>query len=283
MRSDQARKRVLTRIALIVVLAVAAVPFLYPTVWMILATFKPNSEMFAIPPTLFPDQWTLDGVRDIFTLTPFLQQYWNTLYMAVVITAGSILVGALAGYAFARIKFPGASVLFMLMISSLFIPSEVTIIPIFQWVTQLGLMDNHIPLITIFIFGPTSVISVFIFRQLFLSLPLELEEAGRLDGLGRTGLFGRIAMPLAGPAIGAVAIMKFLAAFNMYFEPLILIREESALPISVALTRYTTGYGEPLYNAQLGATALSTLPVVIVFLLAQRQFIEGLSRAGLKG
>ena len=271
------------RIGLYAILLVAAVPFLYPTLWMVFSSFKPNNEMFAIPPRLLPQQWTLEGMRDVFTLTPFLQQYWNTLYMAVLITVGSIVVGALAGYAFARIKFPGASVVFLLMISSMFIPAEVAIIPIFQWVTKLGLMDNHIPLIVIFTLGPTSVISVFIFRQLFLSLPLELEEAGRLDGLGRMGLFGRIAMPLAGPAIGAVAIMKFLAAFNMYFEPLIFIRDANALPISVALTRYTSGYGEPLYNAQLGATALSTIPVLIVFLLAQRQFIEGLSRAGLKG
>lgn len=271
------------RIGLYAILLIAAVPFLYPTLWMVFSSFKPNNEMFAIPPRLLPQQWTLEGMRDVFTLTPFLQQYWNTLYMAVLITVGSIVVGALAGYAFARIKFPGASVVFLLMISSMFIPAEVAIIPIFQWVTKLGLMDNHIPLIVIFTLGPTSVISVFIFRQLFLSLPLELEEAGRLDGLGRMGLFGRIAMPLAGPAIGAVAIMKFLAAFNMYFEPLIFIRDANALPISVALTRYTSGYGEPLYNAQLGATALSTIPVLIVFLLAQRQFIEGLSRAGLKG
>lgn len=269
--------------ALYLVLGAFAIPFVYPTVWMVFSAFKPNTEIFAYPPTLLPRQWTLDGVEKIFTLTPFALQYWNSLYMAVVITAATILIGALGGYAFARIRFPGANLLFLVMISSLFIPAEVTIVPIFQWVAQLGLMDSHIPLLVIYTLGPGSVVSVFIFRQFFLSLPGELEEAGRLDGLGRGGLFWRVALPLAGPAIGAVAIMKFLGAFNMYFEPLILIRDNAALPISVALTRYDTGFGVILHNTQLGATALSTLPVLIIFFLAQRQFIEGLARAGLKG
>lgn len=275
--------RWITTALLYIVLAVFSIPFLYPTVWMVFSAFKSNAEIFAIPPTLFPKNWTLEGVEKIFTLTPFVQQYWNSLYMAIVITLGAILVGALAGYAFARIPFRGAAVAFMVLVSSMLLPAEVTIIPIFRWVTQLGLMDSHIPLMVIYIFGPSTVVCVFIFRQFFLSLPLELEEAGRLDGLGRWGLFWRIAFPLAGPAIGAVAIMKFLAAFNMYFEPLILIRETTQLPVSVALTRFDTGFGEPLYNTQLGATALSTIPILIVFFLAQRQFVEGLSRAGLKG
>jgi multiple sugar transport system permease protein len=284
--THRARRPVRTRVAkggLYVLLAVMSIPFVYPTIWMILAAFKPSNEIFATPPSLLPREWTLEGVSKIFTVVPFAQQYFNSLYIATVVTAASIIICALAGYAFARIRFPFRSGLFLLLISALMIPGEVTIIPIFRWVAQLGLMDTHWPLIIVPIFGPQCVIGVFIFRQFFLSLPDELEEAGRLDGLGRLGLFRRIAFPLSGPAVAAVGIMKFLNSFNMYFEPLIFLRSEERFTVGLGLTQYQDNYGEPLYNTQIGATALTIIPVLIVFLFAQRQFVEGLARTGIKG
>lgn len=279
----RARRGLLTRVVLYALLVVMSVPFVYPLLWMVLSAFKPANEIFANPPTLLPRVWTLDGVERIFAVAPFAQQYANSLYIATVVTAGSVVVGALAGYAFARIRFPFAGKIFIVLMAGMFIPSEVAIIPVFRWVADLGLMNTHWPLIVLPIFGPSAIVSVFIFRQFFLSLPGELEEAGRLDGLGRLGLFVRIAMPLAGPAISAVAIMKFLASFNMYFEPLIFLRSEELFTVGLGLTRFQDGHGEPLYNTQLGATALTVIPVLVVFLFAQRQFVEGLARTGLKG
>lgn len=285
MRSETSHgtRRIVSRVVLYVLLIALSIPFVYPLLWMVLSSFKPANEIFAIPPTLFPTEWTLEGVSKIFTVMPFARQYLNSLYIAAIVTVGSVLVGSLAGYAFARIRFPLSGKVFLVLMSGMFIPGEVAIIPIFRWVAELGWMNTHWPLILIPIFGPGAVVSVFIFRQFFLSLPGELEEAGRLDGLGRLGIFARVAMPLAGPAVSAVAIMKFLAAFNMYFEPLIFLRSEELFPVSLALTRYQDGYGEPIYNTQIGATALTVIPVIIVFLFAQRQFVEGLSRTGLKG
>ncbi|MFC7406923.1 carbohydrate ABC transporter permease [Georgenia alba] len=279
----RAVRPVLVKAALYVLLAIMSTPFVYPTIWMVFAAFKPVNEIFAVPPTLFPQQWTLDGVSQIFTVVPFARQYLNSLYIAVIVTAVSIVVCALAGYAFARIRFPFRSGLFLLLISALMIPGEVTIIPIFRWVAELGLMDTHWPLIVVPIFGPQCVVGVFIFRQFFLSLPDELEEAGRLDGLGRLGIFCRIALPLAGPAIAAVGIMKFLSSFNMYFEPLIFLRSQEMFTVGLGLTQYRDSYGEPMYSTQIGATALTIIPVLVVFLFAQRQFVEGLSRSGIKG
>ncbi|MBL0887577.1 carbohydrate ABC transporter permease [Myceligenerans indicum] len=277
------RRGLASKVALYGLLLVLSVPFLYPTIWMVFAAFKPVDEIFATPPRLLPTEWTLHGVERIFTVTPFAQQYVNSLYLATVIAIGSIVVGALGGYAFARIRFPGAGKVFLVLMTGMMIPGEVTIIPIFRWVAQLGLMDSHVPLIVVPIFGPGCIVSVFIFRQFFLSLPDELEEAGRLDGLGRFGLFTRIAFPLSGPAVAAVAIMKFLYAFNMYFEPLVFLRSPELFPVGLGLTQYQDNYGEPLYNTQIGATALTVIPVLIVFLFAQRQFVEGLTRSGLKG
>lgn len=277
------RRRLVSKVVLYILLVVLAMPFIYPTLWMLLSAFKPVHEIFATPPSLFPRDWTLDGVSRIFTVTPFAQQYFNSLYIAVFVTLGSIAVAALAGYAFARIRFPFASGFFLILVSGMLIPSEVTIIPIFQWVSELGLMNTHVPLIVIPILGPSTVVAVFIFRQFFLSLPLELEEAGTLDGLGRFGLFTRIALPLAGPAVGTVAIIKFIGSFNMYFEPLIFLRSPELYTISLGLVRYQDAYGEPIYNTQLGATSLTVIPILIVFLFAQRQFVEGLTQTGLKG
>lgn len=271
------------RVALFLLLAVLSVPFVYPLLWMLFASFKPASEIFSIPPTLLPRDWTLEGWARIADRPIFWRQYFNSLYISVLVTAGSVLVGSLAGYAFARIRFPFSGKIFLILMSGMFIPGEVAIIPIFRWVAELGLMNTHWPLIIIPILGPGTIVSVFIFRQFFLSLPVELEEAGRLDGLGRFGLFTRIAMPLAGPAIAAVAIMKFLFSFNMYFEPLIFLRSEGLFTVGLGLTRFQDNYGEPIYNTQIGATALTVVPILIVFLLAQRQFVEGLSQTGLKG
>ncbi|WP_062213107.1 carbohydrate ABC transporter permease [Streptomyces sp. NBRC 109706] len=274
---------VASKATLYLLLTVLSIPFVYPTVWMVLAAFKPSHEIFATPPTLLPKEWTLDGVSKIFTATPFARQYVNSLYIAVIVTAVSIVVCALAGYAFARIRFPFRNGLFLVLVSALMVPGEVTIIPIFRWVSELGWMDTHWPLIIVPIFGPQCVVGVFIFRQFFLSLPVELEEAARLDGLGRLGIFARIAFPLAGPAIAAVAIMKFLNSFNMYFEPLIFLRSEERFTVGLGLTQFQDVYGEPMYSTQIGATALTVIPILIVFLFAQRQFVEGLARTGVKG
>lgn len=270
------------KLGLYVLLAILAIPFLYPTLWMVFSAFKPASEIFAFPPTLLPQEWTLSGWPAVFTENPFAIQYLNSLYIAVIVTALTIIVGALAGYAFARIRFPFAGPLFVVLLSAMMLPSDVTIIPIFQWANALGLVDTHWPLILLPVFGSGGVLATFIFRQFFLGLPVELEEAARIDGLGRFGIFSRIALPLAGPAVATVAILAFLRSFNMYFEALIFLKTPEMFTVGLGITRYQDNYGEPLWNTQLGATTLTVIPVLIVFLFAQKQFVESLSNTGLK-
>ncbi|WP_033340171.1 carbohydrate ABC transporter permease [Catenuloplanes japonicus] len=271
------------RVVLYGLLCVMAVPFVFPTWWMITSSMKPVSEIFAWPPALFPASPSLDAYRDVFTLQPFAQQYLNSAYIAIVVTIGTMAVASLSGYAFARIRFPGANALFLVVLTGLLIPSEVTIVPLFQMFNAWGLIDTHWPLIVVPILGAPSVLATFIMRQFFLTLPVELEEAGRLDGLGRFAIFWRIALPLARPALGAVSIFTFLHSWNLYLEPIVFLSTPEKFTLPQALTQFVDAYGGPMWDVQLSAASLTAIPVLIVFVIAQRQFIEGLAHTGLKG
>jgi multiple sugar transport system permease protein len=265
------------------ILSVLCIPFVFPTWWMVTSSLKPNAEIFAFPPRLWPSEVSFQAWRDVFALQPFAQQYVNSAYIALVVTLGTLAVASLAGYAFARIRFPGQNALFLLVLTGLLIPSEVTIVPLFRMFNSLGLVDTHWPLILVPILGAPCVLATFIMRQFFLTLPGELEEAARMDGLGRPAIFRRIALPLARPALGAVAIFTFLHSWNLYLEPIVFISSQDRYTLPQALTQFTDVYQGPLWNVQLSAASMTAIPVLIVFVIAQRQFIEGLAHTGLKG
>lgn len=277
------RRRLSTKTVLYLAMCVLAIPFLFPTWWMISSSLLPLRDIFAIPPKLWPASPQWSNYHQVFTLQPFARQYFNSLYIAVIVTIGTMAVSSLAGYAFARIRFRGQNALFLLVLSGLLIPSEATIVPLFKLVERAGVINTHWPLIIIPIFGAPSVLGTFIMRQFFLTLPQELEEAGRLDGLGRFALFWRIALPLARPGLAAVAIFAFLKSWDSFLEPLVYLSSKKLYTLPLALTQYTDAYGGHLWNVQLAATTLTVIPVLIVFIVAQRHFVEGLAQAGLKG
>ncbi|KAA1395256.1 carbohydrate ABC transporter permease [Aeromicrobium ginsengisoli] len=271
------------RIALYVALIVMALPFAVPTIWMIASSFKPLSEIFASPPTIFTDSPTLAGYREAFDFQPFARQYFNSVYIAVLVTMITMFVSSLAGYAFARIKFPGQNLLFLVVLIGLLVPSEVTIVPLFQMFKNLGMINTHWPLILVTSLAAPCVLATFIMRQFFIALPGELEEAARLDGLGQVGIWWQIFLPLAKPALSAVAILTFLASWNLYLEPTVYITSPDLFTLPQALTRYTDAYGGEMWNTQLAAATMTVAPVLAVFLIAQKQFVEGLAHSGLKG
>lgn len=264
-------------------MCVLSVPFVFPTWWMVTSSLKPVSQIFAFPPTLLPETLDFRAYVQMFELQPFARQYFNSLYIAAAVTSGTMVFSSLAGYAFARIRFPGHNALFMVVLVGLLIPSEVTIVPLFQIFLKAGMVNTHWPLILVPMLGAPSVLATFIMRQFFITLPSELEDAARIDGLGRFGIFYRIALPLARPAIGAVAIFTFLHSWNLYLEPIVFLSTPGKFTLPQALTQFVDAYGGPMWNVQLAAASLTALPVLIVFVIAQRQFIEGLAHTGLKG
>lgn len=268
---------------LYLLLVVLAVPFVFPLYWMFVTAVRPLGDVFANPPSLWPTDPQWQNFVTPFTTGPFLQQFGNSVYISTVCTVGVLAVSSLAGYAFARIEFRGRDAMFVVLLAALLIPSEVTIIPLFRLLRGFGWIDSHLALIVPGVFGVPCVLGVFLMRQFFRSMPGELEQAARIDGLGRFGIFARIALPLARGPLAALAILSFLNSWNEFLEPLVLLPSRELWTLPVALQSFTDPYtGIPVWNVQMAATFLSVLPVLAVFLVAQRQFVQGIAGTGIK-
>lgn len=263
-------------------LLVIAVPFLFPTWWMFTASLKPIEEVFSFPASLIPNDFQISNYTEVFRLQPFLRQYWNSMSIAIVVTIISVTISTMGGYAFARISFKWRSKMFIILLSALLMPAEVTLIPIFRLMVKSGLSDSFFPIILIPAFGAHAVVGLFLMRQFFLDFPAELEEAAEIDGLSRWRVFTKIALPLSGPALASLAIISFLYSWNLFLEPLVFLTEPNKYTLPVVLPQFTDTYGAPIFNVQLAATSLSVIPVMIVFVMAQRHFIRGITMTGIK-
>jgi multiple sugar transport system permease protein len=265
-------------------LVVGVLPLLVPLVWMISTSLKPEFDVFGYPPRIVPLRFRLENYADIFSQAPFARQYFNSLYIGVANVLATAVVASMAGYALARLRFPGRVLVLPMLLSALLLPNEIVIVPQYALMSSLGLVGSHVPLLLEPVFGAPAIVGTFLMRQFFVSLPSELEDAGRVDGLSALGVFLRIALPLSAPALATLAIMTFLASWNAYLEPLVFTSGRPELiTLPVALNEFTNFDGTPQYALQMAATTLSIVPVAIVFLAAQRHIVEGIARAGLKG
>ncbi|WP_062228002.1 carbohydrate ABC transporter permease [Aureimonas frigidaquae] len=263
-------------------LSLLAVPFVFPFLWMVSGGFKSVTEIFGAP-SLIPRVWRYENFVEVFSYQPFAQQYFNSLYIAAVVTLLTLVIASLAGYALARIRFGGAGLLMLLLVMALMVPDEVTIIPNFFLIRWLGLVDTHWPLILLPVFGSQGVVATFLMRQYFLALPKELEEAAKMDGLTRLGIWWKVALPMSRPALAAVAIITFLNSWNLFLEPLIFLSSLENFTLPLALSNFNDSYGLPLWNLQLAATTIAVIPVLIIYLIAQRQIVESFALSGVKG
>jgi multiple sugar transport system permease protein len=253
---------------------------LFPLYWLLLTAFTPTESSIKLPPDLIPLNASLVNFERLFTRAP---QVWNwaanSLIIALSVTAFHILFDTLSGYAFAKKRFPGRKILFGLIISTLLIPPQVTLVPLYLLVRQYGLINNVWGVI---LPGFADVFGIFLMRQYIQTLPSELEEAARIDGCSEPGIFWRIILPLSKPAIAALAIFAFVRSWNAFLWPLIVLQKTSTytLPVGVASLQeeFVIDYGIIFAGA-----ALAAVPMIIFFLLFQRYFIEGVRLGALKG
>ena len=267
----------LSRAAQIFMLIVVAALFVYPFWWMLVNSLNTAAQVFG-KPTLLPRAWRFENYVEIFRIQPFARHLMNSLIVALIGTVGNILVSALSGYGFARLRFPGSSILFILLLTALMMPIEVIIVPLFFQMLQWGFSDSLVPLMLIPIFGAQGAFSAFMFRQFFVTVPLELEEAAKLDGLSAFGTFWHIMLPVAKPALAAMAILNG----NTYLEPLVFTSSIENFTLPLSLNNFNDSYGEPQWNLQMAATTVSVLPIMIVYLFFQEKVTDAMVNSGLK-
>ena len=251
-----------------------------PFLWMFSTSWRLAKDSFSLPPQWLPTAWRIENYQEVLNGIPFLAFVVNSLKVSVLITLGQLVTCSMAAYAFARLRFPGRDLLFLLFLSQLMVPQQVTIIPIFILIRVLGLLDTHWALIIPAIF---SAFGTFLLRQFFLTIPYELEDAARVDGAGYFRTFLQIILPLAGPGLSTLAIFVFNFYWNEFFRPLLFIStwEKMTLPLGLTVMRGYLGVGN--VAAIMAGVSMGILPVLIVFLLAQRYLIEGITLTGIKG
>jgi multiple sugar transport system permease protein len=274
------RRQQLVTAGALVLLTLVSVLVVMPFLWTVSTSLRLPKDSFRLPPLWLPTDWRWQNYADVFDQTPFALYIFNSFKVTLLIVFGQIVTASLAAYAFARLRFPGKDVLFMLLMSAMMVPLFVTIIPIFFIVSRFRLVDSHVSLI---VPALTTAFGVFLLRQFFLTIPVELEEAARIDGATPFQSFLRVILPLGAPGISVLAILSFNSHWNEFFRPLIFLNspEQFTVPLGLVALRGYMGTGS--ISVVLAGVVIALLPVVLVFVLAQRYLIEGIALTGIKG
>ncbi len=262
------------------ILAVCAVVLLFPFYWLASSAFKTSDEIAAYPVIWFPSRLAWENFGTLFQSLPMGTYFFNTVLVAACSAIGTTFSSALAGYSFARLRFPGRNALFVLALSTLMVPGFVTLIPQFIMFKSFGWLDTFAPLIVPQLFANPAYL--FLTRQFFLTQPRELEDAAKIDGCGYVRTFWRIALPLIKPALIAVALFTFLYNWNDFLGPLIYLQSSNHLTLQLGLSQLQSQYSTHFELIMAGAL-VTTLPVVALFFIGQRWFIQGIVVTGVKG
>jgi multiple sugar transport system permease protein len=267
---------VLTVIFLLIGAAVMIAPF----AWIMQVAFSGSPRAYQLPPQFFPSEITLQNFGNVFRDVPYLNFIRNSFVISALITVGQLITCPMAAYPFARLNFPGKNVLFIVLLATLMIPVQVTIVPLFIFMRQLGLYNTLWSVILPALISP---FGVFLLRQYFMTIPTELEDAARIDGASYVTIFWRIIMPLSLPALMTLGIITFVFWWNEYFTPLVMIHDPELQVLPVGLTllqgRYSAG---AVGNIAAGVT-MAVIPILVVFLILQRNIIKSIASTGLKG
>lgn len=266
------------RITLGLAAAFVGLMMIFPLLWMAIAAFTPEQQIVAFPPKLWPESFTLEHFRDIWTAIPFASLYKNTIVFAGVVTIVSLLFDSMAGYALARFDFRGKNAVFVLVLILLMMPFQVTLIPLYDILSQFGLANTLTGMI---LPRMTNAFGIFFMRQFFLALPKDLEEAARVDGASEARIFVQIIAPLAKPALLTLGLFHFQYNWNDLLWPLIMSSglDSATLPAGLAMFM---GQHVVEYGLLMAGAVLALLPVIVFFLLVQKSFVAGIATTGMK-
>ena len=260
-------------------LVVLAMAMLFPFAWMVATSLTSDAQLFVTPPQLIPSPMEPDNYGRVANLFPLGRFLANSLFVAAISTTLQVTTSALAAYAFSRLRFRGRDALFVVYLATLMVPMQVTIVPLFIEMRYLGLVNSYPGLL---LPGIVSVFGTFLLRQAFLALPREMEEAAFIDGAGHWTVFRRIVVPLSLPAMATFAIFAFMASWNAFLWPLVVISSQDLMTLPVGLSNLQGQYSTAWNLVMAGAT-VSVIPILVVYVLAQRYVIRGVTLSGIKG
>jgi multiple sugar transport system permease protein len=271
--------RIVGSVLLYVAVTAGALIMIMPFAWMLLASVKDLAQIYQVPPNWIPDPFVFQNYLNAWTSVPFDTGYINSIIIAVTVVLANLLTCSMAAYAFARIEFPFRHVLFILFLATLMVPEQVTIIPLYIIIKNLGLIDTLMSLIIPY--ALFNAFGVFLLRQFIKGLPITLEEAAIVDGANRWTIYWRIIMPLIRPALAAFGIFTFLFQWNNFFRPLIFLNSIENYTVPLAINFFRGQYATD-FSLLMAGSAISIIPVLIVYIIGQRHIIEGIATTGLK-
>ncbi|MFI6322872.1 carbohydrate ABC transporter permease [Nonomuraea sp. NPDC050556] len=261
------------------VLVIGLVVVTLPFVWMVSSSFKPEGEIWKYPPTVLPERATLANYAELLTQLDLGRLAFNSVVIAVAITAGNLLFCSMLGYALAKLDFPGKKVVFGLVMSKLMVPGMVLVIPTFVVVASMGLINTYAGIVLPALAGP---MGVFMMRQFMVGLPDDLTDAARVDGAGEFLIFFRIILPLCRPALATLAILTFLGSWNSFLWPLMVAQDKDLFTLPVGVALFAFDHQNTDYGLLLAGSTMLVLPVIAVFVFFQRHFVQGIATTGLK-
>ncbi|MEF3307437.1 carbohydrate ABC transporter permease [Paenibacillus sp. GYB004] len=275
------RQLSIRKLLVTIVMLAFGIVFLLPFAWMISSSMKPETEVFQYPIRWIPETFqAVKNYTDVWAgQYPFYLYYWNSIKVTVITTATSVLVSCMAAYAFAKIRFAGSGAMFMIVLATYMIPAQAILVPQFIFYRQLGLFDTHLGLVLLNSF---SVLGTFMLRQFFMGINNEYMEAAKIDGAGHWKTFFRIGIPLVKPAIATYGILRFIWTWNDYQNPLIFLKSPDLFTLPLGIKKFADAYGE-FYSLMMAASVSAIVPLLLIFIVGQKQVIEGISLGGVKG
>jgi multiple sugar transport system permease protein len=260
--------------------AAGALVVFFPFFWMAVTSLKTAPEIQRLPRQVFPDRWLhLDNYREVFQRQPFARFLFNSALVASVSAVSSLVFSALAGYGFAKFRFPGRDPLFFAVVGILIVPFQSVVVPLYLWVNRLGLLDTYLGILAPDL---VSVFGVFLMRQAIEVVPGDYLDAARIDGCGEFGIFWRVVLPMVKPALATLVIIKFMWSWNEFFWPLVVVNSPTMKVVTMGLMSFTNMYFIE-YNLATAAAVLSIVPILVIFLTLQRWIVRGVVMSGLKG